>query len=202
VTEEHLHDLDQRMQTLIRREFTALVHVCLTAANMLRNLEVAMQKETETILEGRLVGTRVAEMYLAQGNVGDDPQGALEETITAGFERATPDLSGLITGSRPARSSEICILAAPAEPPGEMSTPDLKEAALAGFAGQEVVVVDGGPGTAGNEVLYYREEACLALSDLKLLGPIGREAYRQMNAVEHYTPHTRIDITEWQTAVK
>jgi serine/threonine protein kinase len=198
VTEEQLQDLDQRMETLIRRDFTALVHVCLAAANMLRNLEQAMQKEAETVLEGRVVGVNVTEMYLAQRNVEEDAQVTLETTIAEGFDDAAPDLGDLIAGSRPARSSEICILAAPIDAPASAGQPNLKEAAPGALPGQQVLVVDAGPGTAGTEILYYREEACLALSDLKLLGPAGRDAYRQMSAVDHFTPHARIDITEWQ----
>jgi serine/threonine protein kinase len=203
ISEEHLNDLDERVEVLIRRDFTALVHVCLTAANLLRNMEHAMQKETEMVLEGRLVGTKVTEMYLAtQEDGGPVPEAALEDAIARGFDDAAPNMSGLINGSRPARSSEIFILAAPADAAADKTKPNLKDAAQNALDGQHVLIVDAGPGTAGDEILYYREEVCLSLTDLNLLGPIGREAYRQMNAVDHFTPHARIDITEWEPAAK
>jgi hypothetical protein len=37
----------------------------------------------------------------------------------------------------------------------------------------------------------------LSFADLQLLGPPGQEAYHQMKSVEHFTPHTRMDIAEW-----
>ena len=34
----------------------------------------------------------------------------------------------------------------------------------------------------------------MSLADLEQLGPQGRDAYRQMNSAEHFTPHSRIDV--------
>ena len=49
-----------------------------------------------------------------------------------------------------------------------------------------------------DEILLYREVSDLNLSDLKQFGPLGREAYRQLCQMEHFTPHTRFDVPEWQ----
>ena len=55
--------------------------------------------------------------------------------------------------------------------------------------------------TAGGEdLLFYREVPHLNLSDLEQLGPVAQEAYRQINSVEHFTPHTRTDIQDWRPA--
>ena len=48
--------------------------------------------------------------------------------------------------------------------------------------------------TCTEDVLIYREYANLPLSQLAAPRPQGETAYKQMNAAEHFTPHTRIDI--------
>jgi hypothetical protein len=45
-----------------------------------------------------------------------------------------------------------------------------------------------------DDVLIYRERNNMPLSDLEQMGPPGRDAYSQMNAADHFTPHTRSDI--------
>src|SRR5262249_35730065 len=57
-----LEALDQKVQAVIRQQFTALVHVCMTASNLLKNLEGAMQHEAEPFIESRLLGTDVLTM--------------------------------------------------------------------------------------------------------------------------------------------
>ena len=42
--------------------------------------------------------------------------------------------------------------------------------------------------------MMYRERLNLALSDLPQLGPLAQDAYRQMSAAEHFTPHCRCDV--------
>ena len=46
----------------------------------------------------------------------------------------------------------------------------------------------------GEDLVLYRERPYLPLADLEQLGGAGEEAYRQMLATEHFTPHTRLDV--------
>ena len=50
------------------------------------------------------------------------------------------------------------------------------------------------------EILFYREYNNLSLAELEQAGPAAREAYRKLLAQEYLTPHSRVDITEWQPA--
>ena len=50
------------------------------------------------------------------------------------------------------------------------------------------------------DVIFYRELQEVKLSELEQLGPVAYEAYQQMTALEHFTPHSRSDINEWQVA--
>ena len=45
-----------------------------------------------------------------------------------------------------------------------------------------------------DDVIFYRETANLPLAELEQMGPAAQEAYRQMAATEHFTPHIRCDI--------
>jgi hypothetical protein len=56
------------------------------------------------------------------------------------------------------------------------------------------------PAPSVDDIVIYREETQLLLSDLEQLGPEGREAYQQMSASENFTPHTRNDVPAWRPA--
>jgi hypothetical protein len=198
VTSADLDGLDQKMQALIRKHFTALVHVCLASANMLKGLERVMQKEAEGLLSEKLTGSDVVGMYLTQ------PAGAAPanpgEAVSLAFREAQPQFSSLLLGSHPARSAEVCVLAAPAEPASQEGQPRLRDLARQAVPENQLIIADAQEGSAASEILFYREEPCLSLADLRLFSPQGRDAYLQMNRVEHFTPHTRTDIAEWQAA--
>ena len=84
---EELADLDERMQTMIRQQFTALVHVCLTSANLLRNLEAAMQVRAEALVNSCLSSANAAELFFAQ----HPDEGAAEEVVRAAFDEGAVD---------------------------------------------------------------------------------------------------------------
>src|SRR5262249_52936634 len=94
LTPPALDGLRQKMQALIRKHFTALVHVCLASANMLKGLERVMQKEAEGLLAEKLTGSDVVGMYLTQ------PAGAAPanpgEAVSLAFREAEPQFSSLL----------------------------------------------------------------------------------------------------------
>jgi serine/threonine protein kinase len=175
-----LEDLDRKVQGLVTRQFTALVHVCLASTNMLKNLERAMQEEAERFVGTRLQGANVAAMYLAQYEQEGDVRGG----ISSDFAEAAPLLKGT------AADGELCILAAPSGPAGDQ----FRDLACDALSGKELTLA-----TSPTDIVYYRE-AAVDLSALEQLGPVAYEAYRQMSGVEHCSPHSRIDITEWRMA--
>jgi hypothetical protein len=80
---------------------------------------------------------------------------------------------------------ELCVLATP---PGQASE-RFREAVQRVLPDVEVV-----PAESTDEVLFYRERLNLSLADLEQLGSLGRDAYTQMTATDHFTPHTRTDV--------
>ena len=61
---EDLQELDRKVQYVIQQKFAALLHVCLSSANLLQDLEIAMQQEVEGFVSERLACHDVAALYL------------------------------------------------------------------------------------------------------------------------------------------
>ncbi len=173
ISAQQLAELDEQVQAMIRRQFTALVHVCLTSANLLRNLEIAMQEQAEGLVKGCLTSLNAAELFFAE----HAEEGAAEDAIRAAFDEAAPELT--------ARGGEVCLLVVPPGPAGT------RFRALARQALPDVVLVGV---VGGDDIVFYREGAQLRLADLEQLGPVAREAYAQLRRRQHFTPHSRVDI--------
>jgi hypothetical protein len=184
VTPEDLQDLETRVQAMIRHQFSALVHVCLGSAGLIKGLETAMMQEATAFVEGRITYTDVAEMFLAQY---PDEQQALNEIANA-FEEAVPEIAVAGKNARP-EAARLCVLAVPSTPAGE------EFRRLAHQALADVELVDA---VSLDDIILYREWPHLPLAELDQCGRVGREAYAQMTTVEHFTPHTRTDITSWR----
>jgi hypothetical protein len=185
VTASDLVELDHRMQSLIRSQYKALVHVCMTSNNVLKNLVPAMQKEARAFLRSRIGNTNVADLYLRMYE--DMPESAdsrLEDDLAEAFETAAPE----VVASLPV--AELNVLAIPAGPAEER----LRELAANALDGKALT-----PAASDDEIAIYREQTLACLADLDQLGPVAQEAYSKALAQENFTPHSRCDITEWGT---
>jgi hypothetical protein len=181
VTPEALLELDRRVQGVIEQQFTALVQVCLTSANVLDGLESAMVQEAEAFVAGHApwaaVGSSVPELFLAKHADREDARAA----IAAAFDEASPNQGGgpgVLTAP-----AEVAVVLAPADPAGEQFQALARDA----LAGTSLAA-----GT--DDIVFYRELPFVKLADLDQLGPDAEEVYRQMLAADHFTPHTRTDI--------
>ena len=172
---EAIDGLDALMEAMFKKQFTALVNICLTNANVLKSVESAMLHTAEQYLAERLGDGDAAEMFLSQhaDRAGDEMAGF--------FDEAAPQLPG----DRRGTVAEIHVLSLPSGASGER----LREAAT-----QALPEVEWQAATGDEDILLYRERANLPLADLPHMGPLAQDAYRQMNATEHFTPHARCDI--------
>ncbi|HEV3258950.1 MAG TPA: tubulin-like doman-containing protein [Gemmataceae bacterium] len=173
-------DLDRRVQQMIRQQFRALSHVCTASANLLRNLQAAMVEEAMDFAGGRLADDDVVAMYLSR----HASEAEAVEHLAGAFREAAPKIAG---PGAPGRA-EIAVLAAPASLDRDRLCTLAEEAADKGLV----------EAASPDDIVVYRECAHLPLADLEQVGPAGAEAYRQMAAAEHFTPHCRIDIVDWQ----
>ncbi len=174
---EALLELDGRVQEVIRSQFTALVHICLSSGNLLKNVGTAML-EAAREFSGEVVGeTNAAELFLEQ----HPDEGEAEGEASGFFAEAQPELS-----PRPSASPcETCVLAAP---PGEAGD-RFRELTRRALPDVELL-----PAVSEGDILFYREISNLPLAELEQLGAAAHDAYRQMSAAEDFTPHTRIDV--------
>jgi eukaryotic-like serine/threonine-protein kinase len=180
-----LVELDTRIQGMLRGQFKALVHICMSSANLLKSLAPAMHKESRTFLRSRLGETHVAEVYLRHFQDGrEDADARLEDDLAEAFENASPE----VAASPPV--SELNLLGVP-EGPEEKR---LRESMAKAIDGKLVV-----PVVSSDEITVYREHTLACLADLDQLGPLAQEAYDKTTEQNHCTPHSRYDITEWGT---
>ncbi len=175
---EALRELDVRVEAMLRQRFIALVNVCLSRANVLKDVEAALLEIAEAFAADHQSERNVAEMFLEQ-----HPDAQAEEEVANCFDKAAPAIR------RPRGTPEVCVLTAPPGPSGDHFRELVRQAAPGG----ELYAVPTDVST-GDEIVLYRELTSLSLTDLEQLGPVGREAYARMTSAENYTPHSRTDI--------
>jgi eukaryotic-like serine/threonine-protein kinase len=179
---EPLRELDERLQKVIRKQFVALVQVCLAPAHTTRAVARALRATTEAFLEERLPGWDAAGLLMEQA--GSNEQTA--DDLVGLYEEALPEPSRTAQARTIGGQSEVVILAVP---PGENGD-TLHELALHALPNISLVASRG----QKEEVVLYREWSNIALTDLELLGPVGQEAYGQLLASENFPPHARQDV--------
>jgi hypothetical protein len=182
VTPEDVRELDHQIQETTRQQFSALVHVCLTSANLVKELQAAMQQTAEQFVGARLADANVVELFLDMF-----PEEEALAEITTAFDEAAPERPG----SKLSSPTEVAVLAAPDGPAGDHFR-DLVRQALPDV--EFTFPTSGGP---ADDIVFYRELPHLPLAGLDQLGSAGAEAYRSALAVEHFTPHSRIDVQHW-----
>jgi hypothetical protein len=184
---EQLRALDTRIQAMLKHQFLALVHVCLSETNVLSQVQRAMLQTARLFAEGLVPPTDVAAMVLDQNA---DQARAIEE-VSGFFEAAAPQLlrQPSSADSSPSSPVDLCVLVTPPGEGGERIR-QLVERALTGI---EVNTARGGP-NPGDDIVLYRETSNLPLDGLQHLGPEAWDAYVQMSGSDHFTPHSRMDV--------
>ena len=177
VTPEVLLDLDGRMEEMLKQKFTALVNVCLTSANILKNVEQEMLHTSKQFAEELLDETDAARLFLDQQLDPEEQAGRVQDC----YEESAPELP-------PSRVSHTHSLTLLATPPGEAGD------AFQNLAGEVLSDVEVHRAASPDDVVFYRELVNLPLAELPHLTSTAQLAYRQMNATGNFTPHTRIDI--------
>jgi hypothetical protein len=177
---EEWKEVDSKVQALLQRQFTGLGHVCTHSTNLLKKLGPAMVAEVVPLVEARLAASVVTDMYLERYPEGDKAQ----EGLRRAFAQAAPKIA---EGAQ-AKEKELALVACPAGA-ADPRFLALVETAMPGAQ------MNCGP---ADEIVIYRELENLTCPDFEQAGPEAEEAYQQMMKVAHFTPHSRIDIKEWQ----
>jgi eukaryotic-like serine/threonine-protein kinase len=180
--EDVLNELDTRVGAMVKKQFTALVNVCLGGSNAVKSVEAAMRRTAEEYVAGLLGEMSVAEMFRKQHPDDDEAMDALADM----FDEAAPQLpASAVPAPQGGQPVELCVLSAPSDAPGEQ---------LRTLAAKALPKVEWQAAASEEDILLYRERANLPLSELPQLGPLAQDAYRQMSNAEHFTPHCRCDV--------
>jgi serine/threonine protein kinase len=180
--EDVLNDLDSRMEALLKKQFAALVNVCLASGNVMKNVAEAMRQTAEECVAEQLGNMDVAEMFLKQYDDDDQAVAALKGF----FNEAAPQLPpSVVPAPQGEQTAEFCVLAVPSGAAGER---------LRALAAKALPHVELQTASGDEDILLYRECANLPLAELPHLGPLAQDAYRQMSNAEHFTPHCRCDV--------
>jgi serine/threonine protein kinase len=180
VSAEELARLDQLVQAALERQFRGLAQVCVAPGDLLPVVQTLMRDEAERFLERRLPPQDVAELLWEQ-YPGEQE---MADELQSGYDEAVP----VLLEQRPTYEHEINLLAVPDSEAGRR----LAERARSALPGVEPVLAVG-----QEEILFYREYLGVAVQELKQFGTLAKEAYEMSRTLEHFTPHTRTDITAW-----
>jgi hypothetical protein len=165
---------------LFRATLRDNVHVCTAPVSLFRELRARIDCEVEKVAEDSLGRAHAAEVYLEQHT----NYAEADADLAGAFDQAQPELAGLSSAGR----QGFCILAVPPGPEGERFRALVRHA-LPDEPMRAAVSTD--------DIIFYREQPHLCLTDLPQLGPAAREIYEQVLATEQYSPHSRTDITAW-----
>jgi hypothetical protein len=165
---------------LIRTTLRENVHVCTAPVSAFRRLRERIDREVEKVAEDSLGRAHAAEVYLEQH--ADDSDA--DDDLAGAFDEAKP----VLVSSPGAGRQGFCILAVPPGPEGERFRALVRRA----LPNEPMH-----PAASTDDIIFYREQPHLSLTDLPQLGPTAREIYQQILATAQYSPHSRTDITAW-----
>ncbi|MCI0464650.1 MAG: tubulin-like doman-containing protein, partial [Gemmataceae bacterium] len=191
LTAEHWAELDKELHERVLVPRGGLHAACVQSGDLTRNLTAPLLDEAISLLGRNLPLMDVAQILGAELGVLPDSTGALKSTLEpeeleqltrAYLERSAPRLV------RGKESGQHWFLLVPASDAGKV----LGEALHKILPELKVVRV---PGQA--DLMFCREQICLAPQDLHRLLRTSRAAYESAVLSPQTSPHARFDITDW-----
>ncbi|MCI0641224.1 MAG: protein kinase [Gemmataceae bacterium] len=178
VTAADLLTFDQQIQDFVRRDYRALVEVCLGPSHIVKKLMPQLFRHAESFLEPRVSGGSVSELLL---RLKGKSETELRDEIYQAFKKACPELGNPET-------KDFLVALVPNDDAGHTL-----ESAVKSIFPQALVVFS----ERCDEIVFYREKLQFTEADLELLGPKYEEMYRKMS-VEPGALHSREDIASWE----
>jgi hypothetical protein len=172
---DELLEFDNRVQTQVRAQYRAVVNVCLESSGPPAALAELVGREAEEFLDARLGNASAAEAVFEA--FAADPQGA-HRAVAEAYDEAEPTID-VDAGTR------VDVLAVPPGPGGT----EFRRLVADAVPGADLQ-----PADSPDEVVFYRERAGLAVTDLPQFGPAAKATYDAVRDGE-FIPHTRGDVT-------
>jgi hypothetical protein len=172
---EDLLDIDNRVQMKIRAHFRSVITYCLESTGSPAPLADLVREQTERFLAARTNSETSAASALF-GHFAGDPQAA-DRAAAEAYDEAGPTLAEKA-------GTPVDLLAAPSGSAGD----EFRRIAEEAIPGVTLTSAD-----SPDEVVFYRERAGLALTDLSQFGPAAKAAFEAHRDGDH-VPHARGDI--------
>jgi hypothetical protein len=173
---ESMDELDSRVQSMIRRQFRALTHICLGTANLIKALEPAMLAEAESFVASMPPADNVTEIFLSQFQGHDE---ALGELTTALDESAAEIPQKIVP-----QHQQSVVLLAPASAGGKR----VQELAKEAMPDLDMHFVEG-----SDDILIYRAVSSIPIAELVEADSQALANYKAM-LTDVISPHARLDL--------
>jgi len=177
---EALDQLDAACQARLEAELGGMRAIAAATGEHLRAVAKLMRGEAERFVEAHLPRCDAAELLLERLA---RPETATDELLAL-FDEALPELAS----ARAERELTLC--AVPNSPAG-------KRLAAAFRAAIPAAVTACIPNPF--EIVVYREKIGISLASLPQVGSLGKKGYEVACSLEHFTPHSRQDISAWSS---
>ena len=177
LTEEELVGFDESVQAHVRKQYRALLNVCLGPAAVVRALAPVMLAEAEIYLDERFPAPNIVDLL-------GETEGGLVGAVGEMFDEAAPEAKRLDP------EKEVSIATIPGDDSGMVLATSFAKA----LPGATLLSSD-----RGEEIVIYREHAMTGLGELEQMGPVAQEAYRQKQAIDPTSLHSRDDISDWSS---
>ncbi|HLW64808.1 MAG TPA: tubulin-like doman-containing protein [Gemmataceae bacterium] len=181
LTADDLLDLDQRIQTEIRKRFKTLVSFCLEKSDHTKAMMNLLLGQAREFLEPRF-RKAYSSMDIFQELMREH---AAQREAAEAFDEAMPEL----LAGRLRAEDELRILAIPDDDAGRKFAQAAQQ--TLGDNGLQIVIGD-------KDIVFYREAQYVPPGDLPQLGPVAKEAFLHITHSDQAPPHSRSDIA-WPT---
>jgi hypothetical protein len=168
------------VQAHIRKQYKALLNICLGASGMVRALAPVMLQEAAAYLDQRFPPPNVVDLLRVREK--PDEEADLNDVVRSMYDEAVPEAKRLD------EDRQFALVGLPNDEAGQPLTD-----AVAATLPQTKIV----PSDRCEEIVFLRGQFLQSLDDLEQMGPVAREAYRHRLAHEPSALHSREDIPDW-----
>ncbi|MFT3878067.1 MAG: tubulin-like doman-containing protein [Gemmatales bacterium] len=179
ITTADMLKIDGLVSERMGQHYPRLAELCLSSIEQLRPIRELILQEAIRFLDHRLTLGDAAGLFL-------DKQRNPEEAYRKIYAEADP----MLHLDEDEQSKEATFLMLQDSPQGKA----LGELATSCHPHTQVVTI-----TRNDEVILYRTIVGITLESLPVLGELGIHAYQTALEIEHFTPHSRQDIEQWQS---
>jgi hypothetical protein len=181
ITDHDLEKMDSIIAERLEKIHPRIAELCLSTLEQLKPIRDVIMQEAKRFLEQRLVLDDAAGLFLERN---PDTQAALQKV----YAEAEPMMHFLNDD----HTGEAAFLMTNQSPQGIK----LGQVATSIFPHTQLVNIP-----RNDEVILYRTIVGIQLEQLPVLNELGIQAYQTALNIEHFTPHCRQDIEQWQSPI-